>query len=119
LKAILPLTVWTVVITVLLLMPTYDLKIEDFGIQDKLVHMLLFGVLCFLILNYHFYKKRIISIKSLFIAVFMSSAYGFIIECLQDVLNTGRDFDSFDIIANINGSLIGSIIFYLLRKIKS
>ena len=110
---------WTVVITIFLLMPTYDLKIEDFGNRDKFVHAFFFGVMAFLILNYLNYKNSIISTKSIFIAVLLSSSYGFLIESLQGALNTGRYFDSFDIIANINGSLIGSIIFYLVRKIKS
>ena len=100
-------------------MPTYDLKIENFGVRDKFVHVFLFGVMAFLILKHFNYKKSVISTKSIFIAVLLSSSYGFLIECLQDLLNTGRNFDSFDIIANINGSLIGSIIFYLLRKLKS
>lgn len=97
-------------------MPTNDLNLNDIGNTDKLIHVLLFGVLTFLILNILKYKKVI---KSIIMAVFMASSYGFLIECLQGELNTGRYFDYFDIIANISGSLIGSIIFYLLRKLKS
>lgn len=100
----------------MLLMPTNNLNLNDYGNTDKLVHVLLFGVLAYLIVNVLNYKKVI---KSIIIAVFAASSYGFLIECLQGELNTGRYFDYFDIIANISGSLIGSIIFYLLRKIKS
>jgi len=119
LKVILPLIVWTVGITFLLLTPTYDLKIENFGVKDKVIHIFFFGGQCFLLLKYINSKKTIITFNSMFLAVILVSSYGFLIECLQDALNTGRYFDLFDIIANISGSLIGSIIFYLLRKLIS
>jgi len=49
----------------------------------------------------------------------ISSSYGILMEILQELLNTGRQFDFYDILANIFGSLSGTMLIYMLYKYRS
>ena len=99
--------------SIALLMPTNEVNLNDYGNLDKLIHAVIFGVSSVLLLRCFKDKE---SIMSYFLTVLFVSSHGILIEFLQGELNTGRNFDYLDIIANIIGSLIGSTIFYLLRK---
>ncbi|NNL92810.1 MAG: VanZ family protein, partial [Saprospiraceae bacterium] len=97
-KAKVALITWVIIMTVSLLMPTEDLEIESIAINDKVIHVILFFVLAYLILNAITEK---FDLKYVSLAVICASLFGICIEYLQDELNTGRYFDYFDIIANI------------------
>ena len=47
---------------------------------------------------------------------FFCIIYGIVIENAQAFLNTGRYFEYFDIIANIIGSLLGSLVYHFIRQ---
>ena len=81
--------------------------------QDKLIHFICYGVLSYLALIAM--SQGLIN-NLYFKAILFAILYGIGIEIAQALLNTGRYFDYFDIIANIIGSLIGSLVFYLIRK---
>ncbi len=119
-KATLALVVWSLTIAVVCLIPIQSQGLELIPHQDKLIHAFCYAVLAGLI-SWVLSSKTFISNsqKRLFWAILSASIYGFFIECLQAVLNTGRHFDYFDIIANIIGSLIGSLLYNQIRKNKS
>lgn len=106
------LTIWSAGIVVMSIMPVTVQSVHFFEHEDKLVHAFIYAVQCILLLEFlkkdsgHHYIKAII----------LSSGFGCLMEILQAGLNTGRHFDYFDIIANIIGSLIGSLLFYLFSK---
>jgi len=81
--------------------------------QDKLIHLICYAVLSYLALT-AIGKSSIIRLY--FWSILFAILYGIGIEIAQALLNTGRYFDYFDIIANIIGSLLGSLVFYLIHK---
>lgn len=111
-KALLALLFWVAGVTYLSLMPFDPNAIEPFKHADKLGHFVFYGGMSFLILNAftHKWKFKYVS------ALLLSICYGILIENLQDVLNGGRHFDYFDIIANISGAFIGTLVFYFKKN---
>ena len=113
-KAKLALILWSSLIAVFSLVPMESSGPELFPHEDKLVHLLCYAILTLLMCRV---ADSIVSgSKYILLALMFSISYGIIMECLQASLNTGRHFDYFDIIANIIGSLTGSLMYYLLRK---
>ena len=85
---------------------------------DKAVHILLYGGLTIAMLygfsaQYDFFKRRY---KYALMALLASAFYGTIMEVMQYMLTKGRNFESQDILANIIGSLLASLIFVKLFK---
>jgi glycopeptide antibiotics resistance protein len=86
---------------------------------DKIVHLTMYSVLCFLLLrsffkqqNNHLPRYSVIIACVLFCIVVGTS-----IEILQPALTFFRQFDAYDIMANSAGVLIGYLVFsFLLKK---
>ena len=112
LKAKLTLLVWLVLILILSLIPVNTEVKELIPYQDKYIHIFMYLVLALFMMNC-FVK---IGFKQVFVTIIFGIIYGSAIEVLQGLLNTGRYFDYFDIIANIIGSLTGSLLFYRFYK---
>ncbi|MBS4042306.1 MAG: VanZ family protein [Chitinophagaceae bacterium] len=96
---------WLVLVTFLLCIPGKKLPtIHWFGnLQlDKLVHIVLFFILCLLVCNF-FYEKNKAQTGFWFIA-FLCSCYGIGMEFVQENFIDNRAFDVGDIIADIIGS---------------
>lgn len=100
---------WTLVILILSLITIHseavNIPIEG---KDKVVHFAFYFMFVFLWSKAFNYKKTVII---LCIAI----GYGIIIEVLQHVATTTRQFDYFDIIANVLGALTG---FFVISKKK-
>ena len=111
-KAIIVLSIWVIIVTILSLIPDNNVYEKLFPFQDKVLHIIFYLVMTFLLRRIFADKQKTL----LFKAIIPASFYGFSMECLQGILNTGRHFDYYDIIANIIGSLLGSLLFYLFRK---
>ena len=80
---------------------------------DKIVHLVLFGVQCFLLLrgfnmqsNFSFLNKR-----SVLLAILISITYGALVEILQTYVFIHRSGDVRDAGANALGALIGYWIY--------
>lgn len=84
---------------------------------DKLVHLVMYSVLSFLLL-WALSKTRNHRDKFIHILVVMSVSglYGILIEILQREMTFTRNFDVYDIIANIIGVLLGCVIYVLRFK---
>ncbi len=82
---------------------------------DKIAHLIMFGVLSYLIL----YGNRQQYIKSrnrsyyIVVAVLISAAYGTVTELLQYYLLIGRNANVFDGAANILGAAGGGLVYFL------
>lgn len=94
---------YTVFLFVVTLLPVNSVKNDHFKLisfkhNDKIVHFLLFFTLTLLLkLSYRRFKKL-----QLFI---IPTLIGILIECLQFILNLGRSFEIYDILANSAGAL--------------
>jgi len=80
--------------------------------QDKILHFISYTILSWLM--YHNFSVGSLLYPMIW-ALILSILYGLLIEVLQGIVNTGRYFDYFDIIANIIGSLTGSFMYYFTR----
>ena len=87
---------------------------------DKLVHVVMYGILCFLMLLGIFkqYMKRKPTTSWVVIAIIFCSGTGAAIEFLQPILTMYRQFEWADMIADAIGSLAGVYLFsfVLTRK---
>lgn len=70
----------------------------QFKNEDKVVHFILFFIFTLLLFFAQFFREK----KYLIILPF---ALGILIEALQLLMNLGRSFDVWDILANISGNL--------------
>jgi len=111
-KAFSALFVWSALIVILSVMPVSDSQTTFFKHEDKLAHILMYCIQCMLML---LCLKRYQN-KKYFYSILFTVVFGIVMEYVQGFLNFGRHFDYFDIIANISGSFIGSLLFYLLPK---
>ena len=109
LKAIIAFLVWISLVTIGSLMPLDGPDIESFIDYDKVVHVLFYLGMTYLLLRSISRKQT----KIILLTIVICSGYGVIMECLQGVLDLGRHFDYYDIIANIIGSLVGALIYRL------
>ena len=85
---------------------------------DKFVHFLAYGILCLLWLKVYVLKNK--KLKLIIIVAGLVLAYGIIIEALQEVTTSYRQFDILDIIANFLGILVAVGIFwavYLKKRV--
>ncbi len=108
---------FTFLITVIFLLPANDVSIVNVPYLDKLFHVLIHWMLCFIWLwyfliadNYHIFTKNV------FVVLTLCFSYGILIEALQHWFTQSRRFDLFDIIANGIGCLIGLLSFLIIRK---
>ncbi len=108
--------VYTLFITVVFLSPAREMPEPIIPFLDKLGHVLVHYILSFIWLCYVLLgDKNHISVKIVFVVLFICFSYGILIEALQHWLTTSRTFDLFDIVANGIGTLIGLLSFRLLR----
>lgn len=107
-----PLIIWMLLIGVLSLIPLGSGGPDLIPNQDKILHFISYALLAWLM--YHCFSAGSMRYPMI-VALIMSILYGLLIEVLQGIVNTGRCFDYFDIIANIIGSLAGSFMYYFTR----
>jgi len=83
-----------------------NVTVINFKFYDKTIHFLTYFVLCLLVfITFSIYKFS----YSLQLSIIFSIIFGVAIEFLQMKLTTNRNFDSFDILANLVGVLLMSI----------
>lgn len=89
----------------------------DWISPDKLVHLLMFGVLSFLLLwgnrtQFSGRQKRYLTAT----AILTGMAFGALTEVLQAYVFVGRDGNRYDFLANVAGTLLGYGLFWLWNK---
>jgi hypothetical protein len=104
LRYALPAVVWTILITILCLMPGKDLPSVSIVNFDKFVHISFFGALNALYLRWAIFGNGL-KISPLKITLF-TIFYGGMIEILQGTFYTDRHADVMDFISNSVGALI-------------
>lgn len=115
----LPATAWSVIIVIASLNSSDNLTEIQFDIPglDKVVHFVMYGVLSFLLL--WAVEKTIrnsLKLWNLLLIVLLSSSFGLLMEILQKTMTSVRNFDIYDIIANIIGVLLGCGVYVLRFK---
>lgn len=98
---------WLIAVTLLSLVPA-NMDTQPFIPHfDKLVHFVFYLGLSWLL-------GRLLKREPYFVGKVLipTICYSILMEVLQEAMDLGRHFDIFDIIANIIGALIGTILIY-------
>jgi len=123
-KKLWPAIIWALVVLILTGFPgSYIPRVSGFWewlSPDKIVHVLIFATLGFLIFyglreQYLKSKRRYLYILAVLFITFM---YGMITEVLQRHVFIGRDGNVFDFLADVAGGLIGFLAFILYNNKK-
>jgi VanZ family protein len=107
LRVALPAIIWTIIITILTLMPGKDLPEVHIVNFDKMAHLGVFGLLSFLYLRWQSAGLKI----TVFLLLSCLIAYGGLIEIAQGTFYTDRHADIIDFLANTAGVLLGWLCF--------
>ncbi|MBK6444959.1 MAG: VanZ family protein [Bacteroidetes bacterium] len=117
----LPTLVWAIFILILCGIPGDKIPEMTFWQwlkPDKIVHILIFGLLCFLLIrsfgiqhSSEFFRRN-----APFAAVLISISYGILVEILQATVFIHRSGDVRDAIANSIGALLGLWFFRRIRR---
>lgn len=110
---------WTLVVLFLCLTSSGNIPKISVLYIDKLIHIFFHFV--FTVLWVLFFKVQIESSKkwkSLFISFMLSFFFGITIELFQELFTTTRSADVFDVLANVTGSSLATIVMFLYYKIK-
>lgn len=105
--------IYTIALASILLAPNDGLPYFGTSFEDKIYHLLAYGLLCFLwtkVFLYYGIKKGIV------IALVLSILYGTIIEVLQGYLTDTRRSSLGDSIANGVGAIIVSLILTIKQR---
>jgi VanZ family protein len=116
-----PALLWTIFIFILLALPGKMLPSEEHTFipnLDKFVHVFLFGSFVFLWSFYYAAKKeRGPSYNKIFFRIFIIAClYGIGMEFVQKYFIPNRDFDIYDIAADVGGALLGFLIVRMTVK---
>ena len=122
LKKMWPALLWALFILALCGLPGSaipELTFLDWLKPDKIVHLVLFGVLCFLLIK-GISANEFNSVWTSYpkpVSIILSSIYGVVIEILQEYLFIGRHGDIYDAIADSLGALLGSWFYnYWIKR---
>lgn len=117
-----PAISWCLVILLLTGLPGSAFpEIETFWewlAPDKLVHVLIFGMMSFLILfgAREQYDIGALRYKIVFAAIGFTLMYGLFTEVMQEYVFIGRDGNAFDFIADSLGAVAGWLVFLIIYK---
>lgn len=104
---------WALIILVLSFLPNQTFPKVEIWSPDKLVHIFIYMVLAILF-GISIYQDRQKVNRKLFIVYIIGCiSFGWLIEIFQPVL-TDRYYEFYDIVANIVGVIVGSMIINLL-----
>lgn len=112
---LLVVVIYTIWLTIVSLINLNNVPSLGSSFDDKIYHLMAYLVLAFLWITYFklFQKKEIALI--VFICMIL---FGVVLELIQHQLNPNRTYDSYDLIANCLGVIIGTLIALRLNIFK-
>lgn len=115
-KKLIPALWWAFLILLLCFLPGSaipELSFLDWLKPDKLVHLVLFGVLSYLLVRPFIAGpvKNFLAAHPYFSSFILAALYGVFVEVVQEYFIPGRHGDVYDAIADAIGALIGIWIF--------
>lgn len=114
-----PAILWSLFILVLIGFPGNQIPRIPSFIEwlspDKILHIVIFGLLSYLVLygNRKQYLKSKHRSSYIVVAIIISSMYGLVTEILQFYVFIGRSANIYDCYANTLGAFIGGMAYFL------
>ncbi len=123
-RKLIPALLWALFILILCGLPGNDiprLTFLDWMKPDKIVHLVLFGTLSFLLIKAFVEQTTYPSLiqRAKLLSIIIASIYGVVIEVLQETIFIGRTGDVFDALADSVGAFIGLWFFNYWTKRKA
>ncbi len=107
---------YSCIITALFFVSGQDLPKTKIAGADKIVHIAVYFILVNFWLLYLYVKNNyILPLKWIVTLLISITAYGIIIEILQERFTSSRSADILDVVANLFGALIGVLFFKGLK----
>lgn len=118
-KYALPGIIVAVGIAVLSLLSPSNMPKVGFEFSDKAGHIFAYFVLsgCMVLFFFMQNEKKSLSLTTLFIIVASCSMYGILLESLQYAMRSGRYFEFPDIMANIFGAVLGTLLHQPIKTL--
>lgn len=110
---------WAVIIAVGLFTPGVKLterKLFQIHQMDKILHLLIFGFLQFLILFDMHIGKVIITRRRIYFSMLICVFYGIVTEIIQYQFISERKGSIFDLFADMTGIMLSVGFFFLIQK---
>lgn len=111
--------VWIILIGILSLLPPSELSgwsLLHIPGMDKVLHALFYVILAIFLSNTMFQELKTSKLKIRIMTTLLCLSYGLLIEFLQPL--TGRSKSFYDLLADMGGAIVGTLLFYQIRKIK-
>lgn len=111
--------IWLLLIMYALFTPGDKLphsRLLNFENSDKLVHLILFMGLGFLLLFDTWFKSNRLIFRQLFLIITGSVLFAIISEIIQHTSISNRSGSIFDFYADLAGIVLGCILFYSMRN---
>lgn len=107
-KLLLPVAIiYTIWLTVVSLVSLKNIPSLGSSFDDKIYHLLAYSVLAFLWVSYFKPNKK----KHITLIVFSCALlFGVVLELIQHQFNSNRTYDSYDLMANCLGVVLGTLI---------
>jgi len=115
---------WLVLILILMGIPGDAIPeivlFRDWLKPDKLVHLVLFGILTVLFIYGYRRQSRLKWLRgnAAFFAIIIGIIFGFLTELFQYFVFVGRNGNIFDFLANVAGCLLGWILYLIFLQKK-
>ena len=106
---------YTILLTIVSLINLEGVPDLGSSFDDKIYHVLAYVVLAALWVTYFKPNKRRYTLTVVFACIIL---YGVFLELIQHQLNPNRTYDTYDLMANCLGVLIGTLIAVRLNIIK-
>ncbi|MEJ2003694.1 MAG: VanZ family protein [Cyclobacteriaceae bacterium] len=107
---------WALLILILTLTPGEYVPSYSLFSYDKLGHAGIFCIQAVLLIYTFWYVNGRETSFSIAVGMIIAIIYGFVIEGIQGII-PGRSMDMYDAIANITGSFLAPVVFYLMNKV--
>lgn len=109
------LVIYAVALLVLSLISIGRVPSLNTSFDDKILHFGAYFIFTLLIYNYLEARNNK---RTLLYAFFIAAGYGLLMEILQKLLTTVREFDIYDVIANGFGAVLAIFFVSLYKKLK-
>ena len=106
---------FTLLVIIISLIPLPELSLKNFNLNDKLMHLLTYFLLCALWIRLGYIESKVLNLKYIYFIIIIAVFS----EILQGTLPINRHFEILDIFANLSGismSLLLSYVFVFKNK---
>ena len=100
---------FTLLVIIISLVPLPELPLKNFNLNDKLMHLLTYFLLCTSWIRFGYIESKVLDSKYIYFVIIIAV----FTEILQGILPINRHFEILDILANLLGIFMSLSLSYL------